>query len=112
MGDVTSSYASLNYASLDYVSWIAPARWGMAALASTINLNVIQAQAYQSTTGQKADTLWTHSASHWMTAIVVMIGLGIVWLIIARLRLATIGPRKRKEKKSTAPNSVRQPVGV
>ena len=97
---------------LNYVSWIAPARWGMAALASTINLNVIQAQAYQSTTGQKADTLWTHSASHWMTAIVVMIGLGIVWLIIARLRLATIGPRKRKEKKSTAPNSVRQPVGV
>jgi hypothetical protein len=47
-----------------------------------------------------------------MTAIVVMIGLGIVWLIIARLRLATIGPRKRKERKSTAPNSVRQPVGV
>jgi ABC transport system ATP-binding/permease protein len=97
---------------LNYVSWIAPARWGMAALASTINLNVIQAQAYQSTTGQKSDALWTHSASHWATAIVVMIGLGIVWLIIARLRLATIGPRKRKEKKSTAAHSVNQPVGV
>ncbi|MGH3280096.1 MAG: FHA domain-containing protein [Trebonia sp.] len=81
---------------LNYVSVIAPARWGMGALASTVNLNVIQAQAYHSSTGQQPDALWTHDASHWVTSVVVMIALGIVWLIIARLRLATIGPRKRK----------------
>jgi ABC-type multidrug transport system permease subunit len=81
---------------LKYVAMIAPARWGMAALASTINLNAIQAQAYMSTTGQKADSLWTHSASHWLTAIVAMLVLGLIFLVVARLRLATIGPRKRK----------------
>jgi hypothetical protein len=41
-----------------------------------------------------------------------MIVLGIVWLIIARIRLASIGPRKRKERKATVPNAVNQPVRV
>ncbi len=41
-----------------------------------------------------------------------MLLLGVVWLVIARLRLSTIGPRKRKEKKSTVPNAVNQPVRV
>ena len=99
---------------LDYVSMIAPARWGMAAIASTINLNVIQAQAYLGgTTGQKPDELWTHDAAHWLTAIGAMIVIGILWLVIARVRLSTIGPRKRKEsKKTTVPNQVNQPVRV
>jgi hypothetical protein len=39
--------------------------------------------------------------------------LGIIWLVIARLRLSTIGPRKRKEKKKSAvPSAVNQPVRV
>jgi ABC-type multidrug transport system ATPase subunit len=97
---------------LSILSMIAPARWGLGALASTINLNVIQATADLGPTGQKPDALWTHDAAHWLTAIIVMIGLGIVWLIIARIRLASIGPRKRKEKKSTLPNVVNQPVRV
>jgi ABC-type multidrug transport system ATPase subunit len=97
---------------LNYASMIAPARWGMAALASTINLNAIQAQAYQSTTGQKADSLWTHSAAHWLTSIAAMVAIGIIFLVIARLRLATIGPRKRKERKAVVPSQVNQPVGV
>ena len=45
---------------------------------------------------QKLDQLWTHDAVHWLTAIGVMILIGIVWIGIARLRLATIGPRRRK----------------
>lgn len=81
---------------LNYVSMIAPARWGMAAIASTVNLNVIQAQSYHSSTGQKPDALWTHDASHWLTAILAMVVLGIIWLVISRIRLATIGPRKRR----------------
>ena len=97
---------------LSTLSMIAPARWGLGALASTINLNVIQATADQPPSGQKPDALWAHDAAHWLTAVVVMIGLGIVWLIIARIRLASIGPRKRKERKSTVPNAVGQPVGV
>jgi len=97
---------------LSALSMIAPARWGLGALASTINLNVIQATADQGPIGQKPDALWTHDASHWLTAVVVMVALGVVWLVIARVRLASIGPRKRKEKKATAPNVVHQPVSV
>ena len=92
---------------------IAPARWGLGAVASTINLNVIQSSISQGPNGQKPDALWTHDAVHWLTGIGVMILLGILWLVIARLRLSTIGPRKRKEKKkATQPSAVNQPVRV
>lgn len=97
---------------LNYVSLIAPARWGMAALASTINLNVIQKAAYTGATGQKPDAMWTHNASHWLIAVGAMLLIGVVFLIIARWRLSTIGPRKRKERKPTAASPVGQPVGV
>jgi energy-coupling factor transporter ATP-binding protein EcfA2 len=78
------------------IAMIAPARWALGAVASTINLNVIQATVGQGPNGQKPDALWTHDAKHWLIAVGVMILLGIIWLVIARLRLATIGPRKRK----------------
>jgi len=105
---------------LNYVSMIAPARWGLGALASTINLNALQATVTQATPGgpaptQNPDLLWTHNAAHWLTAVGVMVLIGVFWLIVARWRLSTIGPRRRKEKKSTAAKQVggpRQPVGV
>jgi ABC transport system ATP-binding/permease protein len=98
---------------LSALSMIAPARWGLGAVASTINLNAIQASADAGPTGQKPDALWAHDASHWLISIAAMVVIGIIWLIIARLRLATIGPRKRKERKSTVPNAVgKQPVRV
>jgi hypothetical protein len=95
------------------VALIAPARWGLGAVASTINLNVIQSSISLGPNGQKPDALWTHDAAHWLTGIGAMLVLGIVWMVIARLRLSTIGPRKRKEKnKPTVPNAVNQPVRV
>jgi ABC-type multidrug transport system ATPase subunit len=78
------------------VAMIAPARWGLGAVASTINLNVIQSTVSQGPNGQKPDALWTHDAKHWLIAIGAMILLGILWLVIARIRLGRIGPRKRK----------------
>jgi ABC transport system ATP-binding/permease protein len=81
---------------LSMISSIAPARWGLGALASTINLNVIQSSVGLGPDGEKPDALWTHDAAHWLTGMLVMVGIGVIWLIIARLRLATIGPRKRK----------------
>ena len=44
-----------------YVSMIAPARWGLAAIASTINLNVITPA--NPLAPVKPDALWAHSAS-------------------------------------------------
>ena len=98
--------------SLGDIAMIAPARWGLGAVASTVNLNVIQSSVSQGPNGQKPDALWTHDARHWLIAIGAMIVLGIVWLVIARIRLASIGPRKRKERKSTVPSAVNQPVRV
>jgi ABC-type multidrug transport system permease subunit len=92
---------------LAVVSSIAPARWGLGAVASTINLNVIQSSVRSGPNAQKADLVWTHDASHWLTAIAAMIVIGIVWVIIARLRLATIGPRRRKQA-AAAPASRQQ----
>jgi ABC transport system ATP-binding/permease protein len=95
------------------VALIAPARWGLGAVASTINLNKIQSSISQGPNGQAADKLWTHDPAHWLTGIGAMILLGVIWMVIARLRLSTIGPRRRKEsKKSTVPNQVNQPVRV
>jgi hypothetical protein len=78
------------------VSLIAPARWGLGALASTINLNVIQSAISQGPNGQPPDALWAHNPAHWLTSVAVMIGIGIIWLIIARIRLARIGPHRGK----------------
>jgi ABC-type multidrug transport system ATPase subunit/pSer/pThr/pTyr-binding forkhead associated (FHA) protein len=98
---------------LSVLSSVAPARWGLGALGSTINLNALQASEYTpGPNGEKPDALWTHDPAHWLTSMGVMIFIGIIWLVIARVRLASIGPRKRKEKKATAPHAVSHRVGV
>jgi ABC-type multidrug transport system ATPase subunit len=86
---------------LGNVAMIAPARWGLGAIGSTINLNVIQAEVttaapHSPPPTQTPDMLWTHDAAHWLTSIGAMILIGIIWLVIARIRLSKIGPRKRK----------------
>jgi len=85
---------------LNAVSFIAPARWGLGAIGSTVDLNKIQSSVTTAQPGMPAsqapDLLWSATASHWLTSIAVMVFLGLVWMIIARIRLATIGPRKRK----------------
>jgi ABC transport system ATP-binding/permease protein len=73
-----------------WVSDIAPARWGMGALASTVNLNVIN------TPGSHPDALWTHSAAQWATDMGVLVGIGIICLIVAQWRLGKLGPGHRK----------------
>jgi ABC-type multidrug transport system ATPase subunit len=85
---------------LNAISLIAPARWGLGALASTINLNALQATV---TTAQgelppvqSPDALWTHDASHWLAAMAAMVIIGVIWLVIARTRLASADSRKRK----------------
>jgi ABC-type multidrug transport system ATPase subunit/pSer/pThr/pTyr-binding forkhead associated (FHA) protein len=77
-----------------YVSMIAPARWGMAALASTINLNVITPA--NPLAPVKPDALWTHSASQWGTDMGILVLIGLICLCFAGFRLGRIGPRRRK----------------
>ena len=77
-----------------YVSMIAPARWGMAAMASTINLNVITPA--NPLAPVKPDALWTHSAAQWGTDMGILVLIGLICLGIAGFRLSRIGPRRRK----------------
>ena len=77
-----------------YISMIAPARWGMAAMASTINLNVITPA--NPLAPVKPDALWTHSAAQWGTDMGILVLIGLICLFIAGFRLSRIGPRRRK----------------
>jgi ABC transport system ATP-binding/permease protein len=79
-------------AGLKQLAWLAPSRWGFAAVASTVNLNVIN----PSVAGNFTDPLWDHSAANWLRDVGILIGLGVAFSLLAWLRLRRIGPRRRK----------------
>ena len=74
-------------------SLIAPARWGMAALASTINLNVIGPPTGPTKT---IDLMWRHTSTQWSIDMVFLIVIGLICLGVTGFRLGKIGPRRRK----------------
>jgi hypothetical protein len=77
-----------------WASLIAPARWGMGALASTINLDAITPS--NPLAPVKPDALWAHTSTQWLNDIGVLIVIGLIFLGIAGFRLSKIGPRRRK----------------
>jgi ABC transport system ATP-binding/permease protein len=79
-------------AGLKQLAWLAPSRWGFAAVASTVNLNVIN----PSVAGNFTDPLWDHSAANWLRDVGILIGLGVAFSLLAWIRLRRIGPRRRK----------------
>jgi ABC-type multidrug transport system ATPase subunit len=76
---------------LSQLAYLAPARWGFGAVASTTNLNVITP-----TLGNIVDPLWNHTGSNWLRDMGIMIGLAAVFVAVAALRLRRLGPRRRK----------------
>jgi ABC-type multidrug transport system ATPase subunit/ABC-type multidrug transport system permease subunit len=76
---------------LEQLAYIAPARWGFGAVASTVNLNVIGVVAPGS-----SDPLWAQSSGNWLKDMGVLVGLAIVFTLIAWIRLLRLGPRRRK----------------
>ena len=76
---------------LEQLSWVAPSRWGMAAAASTIDLNVLQPPE----PGVVADSLWRHNAGTWLKDMGVMAGLGLSFLVIAWWRLEQLRPGRK-----------------
>ena len=73
---------------LEQLSWLLPARWGLAAAAVTVDLPFLS-------TGPLGrvgtpDDLWTHDVATWWTDVGVMLGLGavaaaITWWLLRRL---------------------------
>jgi ABC transport system ATP-binding/permease protein len=76
---------------LSQLSWIAPARWGFAALASTVNLNAIGLLP-----GTDADPLWTTSAANWVRDLGVTAGWAALYLAVTLVQLRRLGPRRRR----------------
>jgi ABC-type multidrug transport system permease subunit len=84
-------------------SLIAPARWGMAALASTINLNVITPATGPTKT---IDLMWQHTPAQWGLDMAFLIVIGLISLGVTAFRLSKIGPRRRKAPRATDPHWV------
>ena len=76
---------------LQQLAMIAPSRWGFAAAASTVNLNVISPAKIGI-----IDPLWTQTSTNWLRDMGVMIGLGVIFTLLAYIKLRTLGPRRRK----------------
>jgi ABC transport system ATP-binding/permease protein len=76
---------------LSQLSWIAPARWGFAAVASTVNLNLIGILP-----GASPDSLWTHAAGAWGRDLGITAGLAVACLVLTWVRLRRLGPRRRR----------------
>ena len=76
---------------LSQLSWIAPARWGFAAAASTVNLNGIGLLP-----GTDADPLWTTSSANWLRDVGITAGIAALCLLITLIQLRRLGPRRRR----------------
>jgi ABC transport system ATP-binding/permease protein len=74
---------------LKQLSVISPSRWGLAASASTVDLNNIsQAPPF--------DPLWTQTSANWLRDMGIMAGLAAIFALLAYIRLRSLGPRRRK----------------
>jgi hypothetical protein len=78
-------------AGLAQLSWLAPARWGFGAVASTTDLTRITPMA----SAMAADPLWKHQASTWLTDAGAGIALAVVFVLIAWWRLDRLSPGRR-----------------
>ncbi len=72
---------------LKQLAYVAPARWGFGATASTVNLNALLIGS-----GKPADSLWDHRPSAWLLAMGLQVLLVVVFTLIAWWRLLRIGP--------------------
>ena len=77
---------------LEQVSWLAPSRWGFAAMAATTNLNAVQPPPAPGSGGAVAtDPLWNHTLSTWVTDIAIMLVLALASAMFTWWRLAKMG---------------------
>jgi ABC-type multidrug transport system ATPase subunit len=69
------------------ISRLAPARWGFAAAASTVNLNALVPSAQGLN-----DPLWAPSAANWWRDMAMMAALAFVFATVTWMRLQAAGP--------------------
>jgi ABC-type multidrug transport system ATPase subunit/pSer/pThr/pTyr-binding forkhead associated (FHA) protein len=77
---------------LSQLAWISPSRWGFGAAAATTNLNFITPAA----PGNITDPLWRHTSTNWLRDMGILIGLAVVFTLIAHFRLRRLSPGRRR----------------
>jgi ABC transport system ATP-binding/permease protein len=80
---------------LRQLAYLAPARWGFAATAATVNLNQI------SPPGIKTDPSWAHTPGAWLTAMGMQLLLMAVFVLIAWWWLVRTSPGHGRRPAST-----------
>jgi ABC-type multidrug transport system ATPase subunit len=76
---------------LNQLSWLTPARWGFAATASTVNLNVISAPGIIT-----VSPLWDHKPTTWLMDMGLQILLAVLFSLIAWWRLVRLSPGRTR----------------
>jgi ABC transport system ATP-binding/permease protein len=84
-------FSLVGMAGLSQLSWLSPSRWGMGAVASTSDLNVINPSM-----NSKPDPIWNHTSHVWLQDMGLQLALGLVFLLIAWWRLERLSPGRRK----------------
>jgi hypothetical protein len=77
-----------------FAAALTPSFWGMNALASTTNLNTLVLAGQPM--APKSVSFWDHTSSHWLTSIVALLVLAVIFLIISNWRLIRMTPGRRK----------------
>jgi ABC transport system ATP-binding/permease protein len=80
-----------NNAGLEQLAMIAPSRWGLGAAATTVNLDKINPPI-----GAINDPLWAQTSQNWLRDMGAMLGLAVIFALLAYIKLRTLGPRRRK----------------
>ncbi|OAA28826.1 ABC-type multidrug transport system, ATPase component [Frankia sp. EI5c] len=78
---------------MEQLSWLAPARWGFAALASTDDLNEVSKLGNEVLRTDPADGLWEHSAAVWTLDVLVGLLLAAGALALTSATLRRIDPK-------------------
>jgi ABC transport system ATP-binding/permease protein len=76
---------------LEQIAAIAPARCGMAALASTAWLNRLNPPM-----GARPDSLWKHTSGVWLLDMGLMLVLSAIFLLLSWCQLNRLSPGRRK----------------
>ena len=74
---------------LKQLSVISPSRWGLAAAASTVDLNHISA-------APPFDPLWDQTSGNWLRDMGIMAGLALIFTLLTWIRLRRLSPGRRR----------------
>ncbi len=80
-------FPMFNQVGLAQLSWLAPSRWAVGALAATVDLSRVSPPA-EAKNPKMRDTLWRHDLAQWITDIGILAAIGLIgfFLVIKFLR--------------------------